>query len=408
MIFPMRTIQRTSSETILRASDQFPVVLLTGARQVGKTTLLKSISEQKRIYVSLDDPRIRDIARNDPELFLQTYPPPVLIDEFQYAPALLPFIKMAVDAHPDLCGQFWLTGSQRFLMMRDVGESLAGRVAVFEIGGITQGEEFRDGSSGALLDGSLPCATAEYGDVHSLFNRIHRGMFPALASGRVRDRSLFYASYLQTYLERDVRDLSKVGDESAFLAFLKAAAARTAQLVNLSELARDVGISVPTAKAWLSILEASGVVYLLHPYSRNVTSRIVKTPKLHFLDTGLCCHLAGWNTVESAETGAMNGALLESYVVSEILRSHWNVGRTPELWFYRDKIGAEVDLLIGHDGVLDPMEIKKKASPTEDDVKAFGKLQSLGLPLGKGGILCLARSFRPLNRSVSIIPIGAL
>ena len=404
----MKMIERTAVGTVKSLSEQFPAVMVCGARQVGKTTLLKMAAEAGRKFVSLDDPDVRSLARRDPALFLQSHTPPVTIDEIQYAPQLLPLVKMAIDRKPDACGLFWFTGSQQFHLMRDIGESLAGRIAIVDLGGITQGEELgRTGDGVFQVPDVLPEGESFDGLV-PIYRRMHRGSFPALVSGRVRDWENFHRAYVRTYLERDVHDLTRITDEDRFLAFLKAAAARTAQLLNLSELARDVGIGATTARDWLGVLGTSGIVHLLRPYSRNVTSRIVKTPKLYFTDTGLCCYLTGWTSPETLANGAMGGAMLETYVVGELLKRCGNRGWEPRLWFYRDKAGAEIDILVEHDGVLDPIEIKKTASPKTSDVRAFAKAAGLGLPIGRGAVLCLAERALPLTRNVSILPIGAL
>ena len=391
----MKLIKRALESTILDISKQFPVVMLTGARQVGKTTLLKMLDPSRR-FITLDDPIVRKLAVSDPALFLQTYQPPVIIDEFQYAPQLLEHIKLTVDARPEEMGLYWLTGSQQFQLMKNVGESLAGRVGILSLGGIVQSEE--------LSLKSLDKAD----DAMAIFQRIQRGSYPALVSGRVKDVQVFYGSYVKTYIERDVREITKIADELQFLQFLKVIAARTANLLNLSEVARDVGISQPTARAWLSILESCGLVYLLRPYSANITSRIVKTPKVYFMDTGLCSYLTGWTSAQTLASGAMSGAMLETFVVSEIIRKFWNSGREAPVWFYRDKAGTEIDLLVEQDGVLNPIEIKKSASPSLKDVKAFAKVASEGVKLGNGTLVCLVESPVPLSRNVQVLPVGRL
>jgi hypothetical protein len=404
----MKTIKRTALATVRSLSEQFPALLVDGARQVGKTTLLRNAAEASRRFVTLDDPDIRTLARRDPALFLQAYPPPVIIDEMQYAPQILPLVKMAIDKNPNVCGQFWLTGSQKFHLMHDVGESLAGRIAIIDLAGISQGEELGRSDDDIFgVPGALP-ENNTFDGMKNIYRRIHRGGYPALVSGRVKDWESFYRSYVRTYIERDVHDLVRVTDEERFLMFLKAAAARTGQLLNLSELARDVGIGTSTARDWMGVLGSSGIVNLLKPYSRNVTSRIVKTPKLYFADTGLCCYLTGWTSPETLSAGAMAGAMLETYVVGELFKRYGNVGREPRLWFFRDKIGCEIDVLVERNGVFEPIEIKKTASPRQSDVRAFSKVAKLGVPLGKGAILCLAERALPLAQDIMIIPIGAL
>jgi predicted AAA+ superfamily ATPase len=405
-------LSRTLEVAFMDASTQFPVLLLTGPRQVGKTTLLRHLCGKERRYVTLDDLTARELANEDPALFLQRYPPPVLIDEVQYAPRLLPYVKMEVDTSQDR-GAFWLTGSQQFQMMKGITESLAGRVTVINLLGFSRRElEKRE----YHLDPFLPVAarlnarvtTAGTSGLDAVYRRIWTGSFPALHAGTVRDRDLFYSSYLQTYLQRDVRDLAQVRDQQAFLRFIKASAARTGQMLSLSELARDVDVTVMTAKAWLSILVASFQVALLQPYHTNVTKRLVKAPKLYFLDTGLCAYLTEWSSPETLAAGAMSGAVFETYVFSEILKSWWHQMRTPNLYYYRDKDGKEIDLLFEQDQTLFPIEIKRGATPSRDWVRAFHTLERLGKPVGEGGVVCLCKELMPLTAKTTAIPVGLL
>lgn len=399
---------RTLEKFIGRASQQFPVVLVTGPRQVGKTTILRHLGGG-RTYVTLDDPMLAVLAREEPALFLERFRPPVLIDEIQYAPELLPHIKMYVD-RDRAPGMFWLTGSQQFHLMRGVSESLAGRVGVVNMLGLSlaeiQGNTFdrppfvsTPESLESRMKGERPL------DLGALYRQIWRGSFPAIALNSDMDRDLFYSSYVQTYLQRDVRDLARVGDETAFVKFLRAAAARTGQLLNMSEIARDVDISPVTAKNWLSILETSGVIYLLEPWHSNLTKRLVKAPKLYFLDTGLCAYLTQWSSPETLEAGAMSGAILETWVVAEILKSWWHNGKRPSLYFYRDRDKKEIDLLIDQDNKLYPMEIKKTASPRKEMVRHFKVLDRSGREIGPGGLLCMVKTCLPVTREVNAIPV---
>ena len=389
-----------------------PVLLVTGARQVGKTTLLRHASERRRTYVSLDDPLLLRLAREDPALFMQRFPPPVLIDEIQYAPGLLPHIKMAVDRERKP-GLFWLTGSQHFHLMKGVSESLAGRVGVLRLLGLSRRELL--GQAGASRP-FLPRLAQVYKlrdtggrlGLGALFDLVWRGSFPAIALDRKADWQLFYGSYVQTYLQRDIRDLARVGDEIAFLRFLRAAAARTGQLLNLSDLARDADVAPNTAKHWLSILHASVIVYLLEPWHTNVAKRMVKAAKLHFLDTGLCAYLTGWSTPQTLEAGAMSGAMLETWVVAELLKSYWHNGLEAPFYYYRDRDGKEIDLLIVRDNLLYPLEIKKSAAPGREDVRHFQALERLKMATGPGGVICLAQDVLPLTPAACTIPVGAL
>ena len=394
------------------AGQHLPVLLVTGARQVGKTTLLRKLGGDRRAYVTLDNPLLLNLAREDPALFMRRFPAPVLIDEIQYAPSLLPHIKMAVDRDRK-GGAYWLTGSQSFHLMRGVSESLAGRVGVVRLLGLSRREMMGQGlASGPFLPAASDLderlksgGTLSLSDLYRL---IWRGAFPALALDPDMDRGLFMDSYVQTYLQRDVRDLARVGDEMAFLRFVRAAAARTGQMLNLAELARDADVAPNTAKTWLSILDVSGLVYLLEPYITNVTKRLVRTPKLYFLDTGLCAYLTEWSSPETLQAGAMSGAILETWVVAELLKSYWHAGRQAPFYYYRDKDRKEVDLLIVRDGTIYPLEIKKTASPTRETARHFEALKRLNMQTGAGGVICLVEQLLPLSSSVHAIPMTAL
>lgn len=403
---------RALEDGVLNASEQLPVLLVTGPRQVGKTTLLRHLCGPDRTYVTLDDPTRRELAVADPALFLQRFPPPVLIDEIQYAPSLLPHIKMEVDRDPTP-GRFWLTGSQHFLAMRDITESLAGRVAILNLLGFStrEGDE-RDIRLPPFLPTSDRLAerrtSARPTNMEGAFDTIWRGSFPALVAGPVRDRDVFYGSYLQTYLQRDVRDLAQIGNQESFVRFLGAAAARTGQLVNLSDLARDVDVSVPTAKSWLSILEESFQVLLLRPYHTNLTKRLVKTPKLYFLDTGMASYLTRWSSPGTLAAGALAGAIFETFVVTEILKSFWHRMRRPAFYFYRDRDGKEVDLLIEHDGRLHGVEVKLGASPRRSWTRTFAPLDRLDLPVAECAVVSLAPELSPLDETTWAVPIGLM
>lgn len=405
-------MHRTLEEPALAASAQFPVLLITGPRQVGKTTLLRHMGAENRTYVTLDDPRLLALAKEDPALFWQRFKPPVLVDEIQYAPELLPYIKMMVDNNP-LPGQFWLTGSQPFHLMQGVSESLAGRVVLVQLLGMSERElDGREENVGLFLPTPDVLAKRKNSvkSLHltELYHRIWRGSFPAIAAHPEIDWNLFYSSYVQTYLQRDVRDLAHVGNTLSFLRFLRASAARTGQLLNLSDLARDAGIAPNTAKHWLSILQASGIVYLLESFHTNATKRLVKAPKLYFLDTGLCAYLGEWTSPETLEAGAASGAFLETWILIELLKSYWHRGKHAPFYYFRDKDKKEIDLLIVTDGIIYPIEFKKTASPSKDDLRNFRTLESLRAPIGPGGVICLVEEAYPLSSAVEAIPVGLL
>ena len=403
---------RTLTRTIHQVSGAFPILLLTGPRQVGKTTLLEQCG-RGRSYVTLDDLEQRAIARDDPALFLQMHPAPATIDEVQYAPQLFGQLKLAVDKTKQP-GMYWLTGSQKFHLMQGITETLAGRVAIIDLLGFSQAEldgraEFNQAF--APTDEWLANANATAGapkQLMDIYRQIWLGAFPnpLLAGEAVRD--IFYSSYVQTYIQRDVRALSRVGDELAFHRLLRAAAARTGQLVNFADLARDVDIDQKTAKAWLSILETAGLVHLLRPYHSNVTKRLVKTPKLYFLDTGLCAYLTGWSSPQTLEAGAMSGAILETWMFAEILKSYWHNGLEARFHFYRDRDRREVDLLIERDNQIHPVEFKKTASPSRSAAGSFSALAKLDKPLGPGAVVCLKETAARLAKDIVAIPARLL
>lgn len=406
----MAYITRHMEKVILDCSKAFSALLITGPRQAGKTTMLKMLAEREGIgrgYVSLDDLNMRDMAKNDPQLFLQLHRPPVIIDEVQYAPELFTYIKIHVDKH-HTPGAFWLTGSQIYRLMRGVQESLAGRVALLQLSPLSQREitgalprvfsvDFE-----ALLSESKAVAPVSIPD---MFERIWNGCMPGLISGQRSERDIFYSSYISTYIERDVRELSGTIDALKFNRFVTAVAARCSQLINYTALAEDADIDIQTAKSWLNILETLGIVFLLHPYSNNVLKRTIRTPKLYFYDTGLVCYLTRWSSAEVAEKGAMSGALLENFTISEIAKSYQNAGRSPYLYFYRDRDAKEIDVVLEENGKLYPLEIKKTAAPDRRITNTFAVVNRSPLERGTGAVLCLAQEFSAFDRDDLIIPI---
>ena len=411
--------RRTIEATVRNVSDSFPVLLVTGPRQVGKTTLLEKIAGPERKRVSLDNPTIRMLAKTDPELFLQRYTPPVLIDEVQYAPELFPYIKILVDQRR--CpGDFWLTGSQMFRMMKNVTESLAGRAGIVPMLGLSSSEI--DGRHPGAFEVDIPklterLASARPMTVTELFGRIFKGSMPRLYEIEDVNRELYFESYLDSYLSRDIRDLDQVADESAYMNFIRIVAARTATNVNYEALAQEAGITAPTAKRWLSLLVSCGIVALIEPYSNNALKRVVKAPRMYFLDTGLCAHLMGWGSAQVLENSAMSGEFFVTWVVSEVYKSYLNAGRRPPLYFYRDSNKKEIDLILYQNGVLNPIEIKKGAAPAnatknfsvlnpierEPEINDFGATH-LKTTIGTGAVVCLASDLLPIDRKNWYVP----
>ncbi len=404
----MNYISRSLEAVVKEVTKEYPIVLVIGPRQVGKTTMLQKLMDGTgRSYVSLDDLNERAMAKNDPELFLQLHQPPVLIDEVQYAPELFTYIKIYVDKHHDP-GAFWLTGSQVFKLMQGVQESLAGRVAVLSMTSLSQAEACGESMEPFQVELQALSARKKHRkptDAKGIFERIFRGSMPAIASGAYSNSQIFYSSYLSTYIERDVRELSETIDSLKFLRFMTAVAARSSQMLNVAEIAQDADINQVQAKAWLGILETLGIIFYLHPYSNNLLKRLVKTPKLYFYDTGLVCYLTKWSNAETLECGAMNGAILENYVVSEIVKTYLNCGKEPFIYYYRDKDAKEIDIVLEHDGVLNPIEIKKTSNPGTELTKVFTLLDRASVPRDKGAVICMKPELGAIDRDNYIVPV---
>lgn len=404
----MKYISRNLEKVVQEVNREYPVILVTGPRQVGKTTMLKKLMEgTERNYVSLDDINERNLAKSDPELFLQIHKPPLLIDEVQYAPELFTYIKISVDKN---CkpGDFWLTGSQAFKLMRGIQESLAGRVAVLSLTSLSQAELNDSDMKPFTVDfDSLSARRKERkaSDASDIYARIFRGSMPAIVSGKNSNNHIFYNSYLSTYIEKDVNYISNNIDTLKFLRFITSVAARCGQLLNVADIARDADINQKQTKDWLGILETLGIIFYLRPYSNNLLKRLIKTPKIYFYDTGLICFLTKWSSAETLENGAMNGAILENYVVSEIVKTYLNSGKEPFIYYYRDKDSKEIDVILEHDGVLNPIEIKKSSNPGPELVKVFGILDKSSTPRSKGAILCLKPELSAIDRENYIVPI---
>lgn len=404
----MKYIKRDLEDKILSLSKEYSCLLITGPRQVGKTTILKQLMNDDREYVTLDDLQERNLARTDPAMFLQMHSLPIFIDEVQYAPELFSYIKIEIDkgANP---GDFWLTGSQAFKLMELAQESLAGRIAILHMPSLSQHEIYGKGNSlpfSVDLDFlKLRKKTNEQADVKEIYERIWKGSMPGYVSRKFTDRDVFYNSYLQTYIERDVSELIDVKDKLQFSDFIRAAACRAGQMLNIHDIAQDVGVSDDTAKRWLNVLEKSDIIFYLRPYSNNLLKRTIKTPKMYFFDTGLVAYLTRYSSPDVLMNGAINGAILENYVVAEIIKSYHNCAKDCLLWYYRDKESNEIDMVIESDGVLHPMEIKRSANPSDNLVSAFNILDKGSVPRGKGAIICMRSELSAVDSDNYIVPI---
>lgn len=408
----MQYINRAMESSVLKASTQYPVVMVCGQRQTGKSTMLRHLAEPDRVYVSFDKLETRRLAENDPSLFFETYGHKLLIDEFQRVPSILMTIKDIVDnaayKGEDPNGMFWLTGSQKFVMMKNVSESLAGRVAVFTLLPLSQREI--DGMESEPFNpeiDALKKKNSRKKTLKSTFEQIFRGGMPKLISDRTLDRDLYFSSYMDTYIERDVSALEQVGKLDEFRTLVTYLAANTAQELKYDSIAKEIGISAPTVKQWITILERSGIIYILKPYYNNFNKRLVKTPKCYFIDTGLAAYLTRWPTYETLMNGNASGALFETFVVSEILKSYYNSGKEPNIYYYRDTEKKEIDLLLlGADWIC-PVEIKKSKTPSEAD-KNFHVLEKTGLKVMPGLILCMADELFPVKRDLWLCPVSLI
>lgn len=406
----MDYIPRSIEGYIKEIISQFKVLLITGARQVGKTTMLKKCLGNDYEYVVLDDINELEQAQKDPALFFKSHNFPILIDEVQLAPQLFRQIKLLVDKS-EKKGLVCLTGSQTFRLIQNAGESLAGRICIIDMSGLSLRELYNIKFQSSFIPTSEYIKKREKKIIpyENIWQKIQRGSMPELADSNIK-WDQFYRSYIRTYINRDIRDLIKAANVTTFNKFLISIAARTGELYNAATIANDIGVSLKTVQEWTNMLEGSGIIKLIHPFERNITKRAIKTPKIYFMDTGLVCSLVGWTTPTVAQNGAMSGSLFETFVVSEIIKSYLNAGKdSSNIYFYRDHNQNEIDLLIEENAVLYPIEIKKSARPQLEMTKAFSQLKTIpNYSVGHGAILCQIDKKIELSDDVTALPIEYL
>jgi len=408
----MEYLKRGLERKFCHLNTFFKAILVTGARQTGKTTMLQHLAKgQKRTYVSLDNLQARELAKNDPVLFFQTNKPPIIIDEVQYAPELFPQIKIMCDA-TEKTGLFWLTGSQHFNMMKNVRETLAGRIGILELYSFSKNEKdgiFFENEQ----DFSLPCLQVRQTLVHkndilNVYEHIWRGGMPKIFHADAEQRQEYFNSYVNTFIMRDVAELGGITDTLRFGKFLSVCAALVSEQINYAKLADAAEISQPTAKEWLNLLQGMGIVYLLRPYSNNALKRLTKAPKLYFCDTGLAAHLSMWLTPQTLMTGAASGHHFENFVVTELLKSNsWSQTRW-NMTYYRDSNAKEIDIFIEHDNLIHPLEIKKSANPDRREIKKFSVLEKTSIKQGHGGIICMCEEVIPVDSLNCFIPCNLI
>ncbi|RMH07258.1 MAG: ATP-binding protein [Nitrospirae bacterium] len=402
-------IERSLEPVLKKAVSEFPAVVLTGPRQSGKTTLLRRLFGKRYRYVSLELPDVRMAAEGDPRAFLEMHPPPVIFDEVQYAPILLPYIKERIDAQRRKRGQFLLTGSRNLLLMEKITESLAGRAAMLTLLPLSRREAEGRAHTPLPWESKHRAPPRPPLAYRELWKEFLRGGYPELAVHPKRDTTLWHASYVQTYLERDVRGLRQIGDLSQFQNFLRALAARSAQLLNVTDVARDLGVAVNTLKAWLAVLEATYQIIILRPYFANISKRLVKTPKVYFMDVGTLCYLAGLKSPEHAASGPLGGAIMETAVLSELVKTLMHRGITPHVYFWRTLAGTEVDFVVEMEEKLIPIEVKLSATPHPGMASAITTFQKdLGDRAMPGYVVHPGDIVLPLGSNVTALPFAEL
>ena len=402
----MAYIKRDLEDKLIKLSKEYACILLTGPRQVGKSTILEHIdSKDNREIITLDDLSMRKLAKEDPKMFLSLHNSPILIDEVQYAPELFSYIKIEIDkgAKP---GSFFLTGSQSFKLMELAKETLAGRVAIINMSALSQSEIYKKNNTSFKIDiESLKERKGKIADISEIYTRIFNGSLPALISGKYKDKNVYYSSYITTFIERDISEEIEGIDKFLFSDFIRACACRISQVLNVHALANDVGISDDTAKRWLRVLEKSQIIYLLHPYSNNLLKRTIKAPKLYFFDTGIVVHLTKQSSPEVLLNDSMNGAILENYVINEIIKTYQNECNDPLAYYYRDTNGNEIDLCIIYDNQIHPIEIKKTSNPDSKMIKSFHLLDNLNIKRGAGALICFTDKLSAFNEQNFSVPV---
>lgn len=396
---------REVRERIKKINNTFRVLVVTGPRQVGKTTVLESLMPENMTKISLDDETLRTEAQENPKIFLDSYPTPLFIDEVQYAPQLFPYIKMKVDKDKTR-GQYWLSGSQLFDLMKNVTESLAGRAGIVKMNSFTYSEIARNAEKEIFDPEKLK--QKNYIDVNEAFERIFYGGMPELYDVPDMDRNDFYYSYINTYVEKDIKKIKNIGDIEAFKKFMRDVAIRTGTTLKYSDIASDVGVSANTIKEWISILVSTGIIYLLEPYSSSKIKRLTHMPKIIFMDMGLACYLANWENAKELQLSKLSGYFFESYVVSELIKSYNNKGIRLEISHFRNKETEEIDLILYKNNTLYPLEIKKTANPTKGMMKNFKHLEKDNKKIGIGGIICLYDKLMKLDENNYIIPLSSV
>ena len=398
-------IEREIKQSIKKINETFRILVVTGPRQVGKTTILKEMMPKNMKMVSLDDESLREEAKLNPKLFLQTFGKPLFIDEIQYAPELFPYIKMEVD-NDNSRGQYWLSGSQTFELMKNVSESLAGRVGIIKMNSLTY-KEINNSINNKVFDPDNLKKTNNI-DANKLFEIIYNGGMPELCSIKDMDRNMFFQSYVNTYIERDVRKLINTGNIETFKKFMRDIAIRNGQTLNYSDIANDIGVSSPTIKEWVSVLVSSRIIYLLEGYNNKKIERLTHMPKIIFMDSGLASFLAGFTSAKELQISKYSGSFLETYVVSEIIKAYDNNGIPLDICHFRNKETEEIDLIMSKNNKIYPLEIKKTANPNRNMIKNFNYLEKADIKLGNGGLICLYDELMQIDEKKYYIPISSV